>query len=199
MPKIIPDLSSRILVSAAEHFQAQGYVATDMKSLATHLGISVGTLYNYYPSKPELFLAVCASWRKALLDQVVLRVATDDSPLEKLRWTLVHLYENITAYTGLWHEFTNSGGKGRPDSPMNRRCRDENQELYGRLQALFQEVWVDRPHARPILHDPQNRLAQLAVTSLMQLVLHGGPEAEDNHQFILAWIDFLASPHRNGL
>jgi AcrR family transcriptional regulator len=47
-----------ILEIARESFLSDGYAATSMSSIAARLGGSKGTLYNYYPSKEELFGAV---------------------------------------------------------------------------------------------------------------------------------------------
>jgi TetR/AcrR family transcriptional repressor of mexJK operon len=47
-----------ILEIARESFLNDGYAATSMSSIAARLGGSKGTLYNYYPSKEELFAAV---------------------------------------------------------------------------------------------------------------------------------------------
>src|SRR5438132_597738 len=46
-----------ILEAAAELFAKHGYADTDTQLLADKLGIGKGTLYRYFPSKRELFLA----------------------------------------------------------------------------------------------------------------------------------------------
>ena len=47
-----------ILDVAREAFLAQGFAATSMSEIATRLGGSKGTLYNYFRSKEELFAAI---------------------------------------------------------------------------------------------------------------------------------------------
>ena len=47
-----------ILEIAREAFMREGYAAASMSAIATRLGGSKGTLYNYFPSKEELFAAV---------------------------------------------------------------------------------------------------------------------------------------------
>lgn len=49
-----------ILEIAREAFMREGYAAASMSAIATRLGGSKGTLYNYFPSKEELFAAVVA-------------------------------------------------------------------------------------------------------------------------------------------
>ena len=47
----------QILDAAAELFARHGYADTDTQLLAEKLGVGKGTLYRYFPSKRELFLA----------------------------------------------------------------------------------------------------------------------------------------------
>jgi len=192
MPKIIPDLGARILQTAARHFETKGYSATDMKSLARELGTSVGALYNYYASKPELFLAVSLLWKQELSARLLDRLDREDSPVAKLRDTLFMLYENMESYTGLWREFLQSGAKFDPGSPVGQRFRQDNEQLHSRLQELLREVWKDQPNAAPLVDAPGNRLAQLVVSSIMQLVMNGNEDLETNRAFVKHWIDFVA-------
>lgn len=74
MPKIIKNLDDKIFKAAMELFGNYGYYQADMKKIAKKVGIAVGTLYNYYPNKQSLFLAVFQkSWLGTLksLDEVV--------------------------------------------------------------------------------------------------------------------------------
>lgn len=47
-----------ILRSALRLFVEQGYHGTSMRQIAQKAGISLGNIYNYFPSKDELFLGV---------------------------------------------------------------------------------------------------------------------------------------------
>ncbi len=61
-----------IVSAARDAFLEQGYAATSMSTIATHLGGSKGTLWAYFPSKEDLFAAVLddvtASFRRNLDD-----------------------------------------------------------------------------------------------------------------------------------
>ncbi len=195
MPKIIPDLAPRILLTAAKAFETKGFEGTDMKSLAAELGISVGTLYNYYASKPELFLAVSLLWKEELGIKMIARLDKKDSPQAKLREILLMLYENMEAFTGIWKEFMRSGARFEPQSAVGQRFKKDNDQLNSRIQDLFREVWKNHPNAQPLIDDPEDRLAQLMVGSIMQLVMNGNEDREANRAFVLNWIDFVAPIH----
>ena len=192
MPKIIPDVGPRILDIAARHFESKGYEATDMKTLAAELKISVGTLYNYYASKPELFLAVSLLWKAELSERMLKRLDHEDSAVAKLRSTLLMLYEDMESYTGIWKEFMRSGAKFDPGSPVGQRFKKDNDQLHQRLQELFREVWKGHPNAQALVADPENRLAQLMVGSIMQVVMNGNDDLVANRAFVKNWIDFVA-------
>ncbi len=48
----------RILTEAAELFTSRGYAATGIEQIAGAAGLAVGTIYNYFPSKAEILLAI---------------------------------------------------------------------------------------------------------------------------------------------
>ncbi len=49
---------ARILRVAGDLFGSRGYAATPMGDIANGSRLAVGTLYNYFPSKPEIALAI---------------------------------------------------------------------------------------------------------------------------------------------
>jgi AcrR family transcriptional regulator len=48
-------LRSELLERASSEFAARGFGRVSMRSLATSLGVTTGTLYHYFPGKQELF------------------------------------------------------------------------------------------------------------------------------------------------
>lgn len=194
MPKIIPDLGARILEAAGRHFETQGFDGTDMKSLAADLGISVGTLYNYYPSKPELFVEVSAHWKQELSQKMLERLDRPDGAHAKLRDTLLMLFDDMVNYTGIWREFQRSGAALRPGTPHGDRFRKDNDALNQRIQGLFREVWKGHPGIEAIVDDPEGRLGQLMVGSIMQLVMNGSGDPAANRRFVVQWLDFVVPP-----
>ncbi len=52
------DRKQQVIIKAHELFIEKGYQATSIQDILEYSGISKGTLYNYFPSKSELFKAV---------------------------------------------------------------------------------------------------------------------------------------------
>ncbi|CCU81173.1 TetR-family transcriptional regulator [Halanaerobium saccharolyticum subsp. saccharolyticum DSM 6643] len=65
MPKIIENLDEEISKTALALFRDNSYQNVSMRKIASEVGIAVGTLYNYYPNKWELYIEVFEeSWRE---------------------------------------------------------------------------------------------------------------------------------------
>jgi AcrR family transcriptional regulator len=73
-----------ILETAAVLFARHGYSETDTQLLAETLNIGKGTLYRYFPSKRELFLAVADRAMRKLREQVDAAIAGVEEPLERI-------------------------------------------------------------------------------------------------------------------
>ncbi len=73
-----------ILETAAALFAKHGYSETDTQLLAETLNVGKGTLYRYFPSKEELFLAVADRAMRKLREQVDAAVAGVEEPLERI-------------------------------------------------------------------------------------------------------------------
>lgn len=104
MPKVINDIEKNIFNAAMELFGDLGYDTVDMKMIANRAGIAVGTLYNYYPNKMQLYLDVLEfSWDDTL-KKIDENSKSDISPESKIRKYLEVLYDDIEDRKGLGSE-----------------------------------------------------------------------------------------------
>ena len=86
-----------ILACAARVFAAHGYPGTDMQAVADAAGVAKGTLYLYFPSKEEMFLAA--------VDQGLQRMHADiDAAVEGLTDPLELIARAIYAYLRFFKE-----------------------------------------------------------------------------------------------
>ena len=53
------EIKEKIIQSAIQSFAQTGYDRTKMEDIAKRLGLSKGTIYLYFKSKEDLFLAIC--------------------------------------------------------------------------------------------------------------------------------------------
>src|SRR4051794_39926808 len=73
-----------ILTEAARLFAERGYDKTDTTLLAETVGVGKGTVYRYFPSKRELFLAAADRVMRMLRQHVDSRIAPVDDPVEQI-------------------------------------------------------------------------------------------------------------------
>ncbi len=73
-----------ILDAAASLFAQHGYRNTDMEYVAAALGVAKGTIYRYFTSKEELFLAAADRGMRRAGDFVDAAVSAETDPLERM-------------------------------------------------------------------------------------------------------------------
>jgi len=82
---------AEILAAAAAVFDANGYAATTMDAVAARAGVAKGSLYNYFPSKHDLFTQVFTAG-----------VAEDELDVDALLSRPATAGEKVDAYIDYW-------------------------------------------------------------------------------------------------
>ena len=187
MPKRIPHLSEAIVANATQLFCRLGYDAVDMKHVAAEAGTSVGNLYNYFPSKPALFLAIKDRWKNQLFE-ACREILTSQLPRrERVLSVLRRFYDDISEWRGLWQEFM--GGREERKHVFEFKAKKgghpwelgpEELELMAMLDALL----LDQPLAQP-----PYRWAFLVITATLQLAARHPQFREDNWKFLETLVD----------
>jgi AcrR family transcriptional regulator len=81
----------QILETAAKLFAEHGYANADTQLLAEKLGVGKGTIYRYFPSKEEVFLAAADRVMQLLHERVDTGIRGIDDPLDRIA-TAIHAY-----------------------------------------------------------------------------------------------------------
>lgn len=137
MPKIIKDLEDKILYSALELFGEYGYEKVNMKEIATSTGIAVGTLYNYYSNKKQLFIDVFnKSWKETYSKlEIVMKI--DINSRDKLKEFLEVLYNEMESRKGLGGELikANVFDNGNEDALSGVK-----EEIFKRVDIIIENI-----------------------------------------------------------
>jgi AcrR family transcriptional regulator len=75
----------RILDSAREVFFRDGFMTANLDEVAERAGVAKGTLYRYFDSKADLYVAVLADNGKVFADRMREAAGTGGNALERLR------------------------------------------------------------------------------------------------------------------
>ncbi|SHH17304.1 TetR/AcrR family transcriptional regulator [Tepidibacter thalassicus] len=184
MPKIIKDLENKIFNSAIDLFGEYGYKKVDMKLIAKKVGIAVGTLYNYYPNKKELYIDVFKkSWQETFykLDSII----NEKSDIkEKIRKYIDTLYNEILRRKGL-------GGELIKENVFRDDEKDEllyvKRDLLKKIEGLIKEVKEDI--GLKLEDGMESRLAETIFILILKIMLEHPDEKEKNIKFIIELIE----------
>jgi AcrR family transcriptional regulator len=88
--KIRQERRAQILAAARQVFAAQGFHATRMSDVAHVAGVSQGTLYHYFRSKDDLFMALLFPWAERLAEAVGGLQEAPSSATDKM-WAMTRL------------------------------------------------------------------------------------------------------------
>jgi AcrR family transcriptional regulator len=86
--------TQQILDAARKIFAEQGFYGTRMSDIAQAIGVSQGTMYHYFRSKDELFLAVLNVWNEQIKSIVPQLPVSDLSTVDKF-WMVNQLAVNF--------------------------------------------------------------------------------------------------------
>jgi AcrR family transcriptional regulator len=138
-----------IINAARQVFFESGYTATSMSSIASRLGGSKGTLYNYFGNKEELFEALvrdfCARWGDCMLGATL-----KGSPAERLtafaEQYLTHLFseQGVKLLRGLVAESHRNPQLSRTFYALGPVCGREGLKTY--LEACKAEGLINAPN-----------------------------------------------------
>jgi AcrR family transcriptional regulator len=131
-----------ILDEAAELFASRGYPDTDTQVLADRLGVGKGTLYRYFPSKRELFLATVDRVMQRLRQAVDGAIDELEDPLDRVSLAIKAYLDFFAEHPGfvelLVQERANFKDRKRPTYFEHR---DANM---GKWKALFASLIQER-------------------------------------------------------
>lgn len=79
------DKKTTLFNCAKELFAKRGIKETNVADIVRQAGFSVGTFYNYYPSKDRLFIEILKQETDALMKRIMKSVNLDDEPAKLIR------------------------------------------------------------------------------------------------------------------
>ena len=91
------DKKTALFNSAKELFATRGFKDTNVADITKQVGFSVGTFYNYYPSKDKLFVEILEQETAALMKRIMKSVNLHDDPVSLIKRLLVLNMEGMLA------------------------------------------------------------------------------------------------------
>lgn len=131
-----------ILAAAGKAFDAHGYAGTTMDQIASQAGVAKGSLYNYFQSKQDLFLALFKESIASAQQQTDELIGEPIGSGEKLRRLLdvwYHDFEHFRAMGALVLEFWLAASREDPQGQMIQAMRGLHQDQCRRIEAIVNQ------------------------------------------------------------
>lgn len=188
MPKIIPDTEGRILKAAKDLFSKYRYRDIEMKTIAQEVGIAVGTLYNYFPNKKELYYKIFEeSWDSTYSNlKNVINLKLD--PMEKLKQYMTIAYDEIEKNGQLGIELVQSSEIEDPDRPKEFFTKNE---IIVMLCKCLQEVRVK--YGLKLEKGMDVRFAETCALMVLNSILIHPSDKKENIEFITRTIKCIVA------
>ena len=179
MPKIIPNINLRIEQVALSLFNQYDYDQVDMKMIASTCHIAVGTLYNYYSNKHQLFVHVMhLCWRAtaSLLDSIY---AVPELCLEeKLSQSIEILYDHLLERRGMGKYIY----KIIANFQLDQEVIDLFEIIFIKLERLFEGFEKKSFFCEETLMN--RRLAKSLIVMVQNTIVSYPDNREDNLHYI---------------
>lgn len=102
-----------------ELFAKKGFKDTNIADITRQAGFSIGTFYNYYPSKDKLFVEILERETGILMKNIMESLDLDDEPVKLIKQLLILNMEGMLS------------------NPILRQWY--NPEVFGKIEKLYRE------------------------------------------------------------
>jgi AcrR family transcriptional regulator len=183
VPKIIKDVEKTIRNCAVELFVELSYTNVDMKMIAKKSGVAVGTLYNYYENKKQLYISILKeSWQNTFNKLDAVSELTISSG-EKLRKFISTLYEDVEARNGLGKALINTSVVELKD---DKEINELKNSLILRIEHLFNSL--NKVEILSKYSNIDTRLTESLLVSILTMLEFHPNDKEDNINFLVEFI-----------
>lgn len=183
MPKIIKDVEKSIRNCAKELFIELNYTNVNMKMISKKSGIAVGTLYNYYANKKELYISILKeSWQNTFnkLDAISeLTISLE----EKLSRFINALYGDIEARNDLGKVLINTSVVELKD---DKEINDLKKSLILKVANFFS--CLNKVDTLSKCSKIDTKLAESLLVSILIMLEFHRDDKEDNINFLVEFI-----------
>jgi AcrR family transcriptional regulator len=137
MPKVVPEYKeeakNRILESANKVFAEKGYHEATMDDIAKRLGVSKGAIYLYFPSKEDLFEAMCKTAPQAFKEILFSSFRDEANPVERATHFFDKMLKLSASNPGLSFEILSEASR----NPTLKRILKQNHAEYEEVLTGF--------------------------------------------------------------
>lgn len=125
-----------ILDAATRVFIQYGYQKTTMDDVAREAMIGKGTIYHYFSSKEDIFVAILKKAQTEIFEELTKKISESDSFEERLKLFFIAPYTSFMAHHKLFIQILNE------DSPtFMKKIHESKAEIYELLRAILCDIF----------------------------------------------------------
>lgn len=161
MPKLIENITEKILLAAKASLLSDGYDRLSLRGIASQCNIAVGTIYNYFPSKLALIVAIMIEDWTEKTEKMQKDCANAENAEAGIKSIFYNLREFALLYQDVWNMSMHS--KEVRDEMLNGRSRRQMliEQLVGVIRTLLEHFKIS--------YDPF--LPHFIATSLLAYIM----------------------------
>lgn len=161
MSKLILNIEDRIFLSAKELFYEKGYEEVNMKQISKRADIAVGTLYNYFPNKNELYFSVLENSWNSTFEKLHELLGKDIGEKEKLKSSITLIYEEI-----LDRKCMGIQVRKAKDLKEDKSIEKIEKKIQENIKKIFENIKIKKE-----FKDDKNILDKVVYTLLINLTM----------------------------
>jgi AcrR family transcriptional regulator len=162
-----PARRAEVVSAAIECFARSGYRATSMGEIAARADVARPVLYDHFPSKKALFLAVLEEQSAMFLRDVGSRISGEGDAAERMRQTVEAVFAFADEHPGSWRLLFGNTAHG--DAEVDAAAARAHADRVAAVSALL------AADARRAGLDPES-LHMEALVEMLIAALRGGAE-----------------------
>lgn len=175
LPKIIKNLDEKINNTALYLFSTRGYNQVTMKLIADETGVAVGTLYNYYTNKMNLFISVFKEYLSQL-SELLHEIIENKGDL---KGCITTLYDKIMEINGFSEEIIKSTVIKKNDEIINIIKEEFIQKM-----KMIMNIYKKRRSTYITTEKQEERYLRLLLLAIIDFAREFPEEREENINII---------------
>lgn len=132
------DRRDQIILAAAQLFVKHGYSGTAVRDIADRVGMLPGSVYHYYPSKEDLFVAIHREGFRRLMQNIQEAIRGASDPWERLELACAEHINDVAAGNPI-SQVTATGLFAIYETRLQRRLRSDRENF----EQLFRQLITD--------------------------------------------------------
>ncbi|WP_277679141.1 TetR/AcrR family transcriptional regulator [Gracilibacillus dipsosauri] len=161
------DIKFTIFTCGKELFCTKGFKKTNIKEIAEQAGIGVGTFYNYYDSKEQLFIEIYKQENEKLKNRLIESLDLNQEPVILISQLLKENQEAIHANPILREWYKQDFYK-----ELEKHYRDEDGQSMDSVRDFFLDLLLNWKQQGRLRDDVDEELLPVFFDSLVCIDMH---------------------------